>query len=287
MTRAELKRGGKKPPSIARKRHRNEFNKKAVLVAAAIIFLLSIILYGLYRPEVNIKAIEVNGTHVLRLADIEKAVENNISGKYFFLVPKRSAFFYPGGEIAALLKKEFKRIDTLNVARVGFTKLVINLSERPERYLWCGQDIIKERTPDDECYFIDSGGYIFSKAPYYSGNIFLEFYGPLSEGDNSNPAGGSSLSEDSFNKLMAFVNGLDHFNLIPVKILIKADGDYELSLPISGKILISGKNDLEKNIEYLKSTLGADPLKIKMENNRNTLDYLDLRFGNKVFFKFK
>lgn len=283
----ELKRGGKKTPGIARKRHRNEFVKRFALGVIAFAFLSGLVLYELYRPEVNITKVEVIGANVLKPSDIEEAVKSEISGKYFYLVPKRSVFFYPKKGIEAFLKKEFKRIETLDITRAGFEKLVVRLSERGERYLWCGRDLVEERTLDDGCYFVDSGGYVFSRAPYYSGNLFLELYGPLVEGENANPVGGSVLSENSFDKIITFARGLSEFGFVPIKILAKIDGDYDISLLGGGKILVSNKNDLEKNTEYLKSALATDSLKTKISENRDKLDYLDLRFGNKVFFKFK
>lgn len=255
------------------------------LVIFLVLFRLS--LYGLYRPAVSINKVDIKGTLVIKPVDIERVVLDELSGKYLSIFPKKSIFIYPRKALLQRLKSEFKRIENIDIYIEGFTGLLVNLSERPERYLWCGRDLEEEQTSLKYCFFADSGGYIFSKSPYYSGNIFLEFYGPLFSGENANPIGGAILSEDKFNKLISFENSLGKIGFTPIKILVKPDEDYEIYLFGGGKILATGKNDLDKNIGYLKLAIATDPLKSKIEQSRATLDYLDLRFGNKVFYRFK
>ncbi len=277
----------KKSPHLARKKRRLEIAKKIVVITVAILVILGSALYWLYRPEANINKVEVKGTVVLKPSLVEEVVNGEISGKYFYLVPKRSAFFYPKDSILRKLEESFKRIEKASVERSGLTGLTVTISERPERYLWCGRALLLERTPENICYFADSGGYVFSRAPFYSGYMFLEFYGPISAEDVVIPVGKVVLPEDKFNKVVAFRNGLIPLGFNATKILIKIDGDYELFMAEGGRILLSSKNDLEKSLKYLNLALGADPLKAKIEKNREMLDYLDLRFGNKVFFRFK
>ena len=57
---------------------------------------------------------------------------------------------------------------------------------------------------------------------------------------------------------------------------------------ISGRssIIFSSTQDLGKIWSNLVSAIDTEPLKSKLSNTNNTLQYLDTRFGNKVFFKF-
>ncbi|MEK7614730.1 MAG: hypothetical protein AAB428_03635 [Patescibacteria group bacterium] len=277
----------RKSPYMARKKYQTEFAKKATLFFLVLAVFLGLALYGLYRPEVRVRNISVSGTFVIKPDDIKKMAEGELSGEYFYLLPRRSIFIYPKEELENKLAENFKRIQGINIERTGFTEILINIRERSERYLWCGRDLIEERAPSDGCYFVDSGGYLFSKAPYYSGNLFLEFYGPLADGENNKPVGGTVLPEENFENLIRFGEDLALIHLLPQKILLKADGDYEIFLERGGRVMINSKNNLQKNIEYLKLALATNPLKTKMETARETLDYLDIRFGNKVFYKFR
>lgn len=277
----------KKSSHMARKKRRIELTKKVIIIGFIVALFLGAFLYGLYRPEINIRGVEVRGTTVLKPEAIESAVRQEISGKYFYLIPKSNILFFPEETLMLNLRDAFKRIDKISVERPNFSKIIINLSERPEHYLWCGRDFIEERSSEDPCYFVDSGGYVFSKAPFYSGNMFLEFYGLLFLGENLDPVGGTVVPEDKFRKLVDFSVNMSKLGLSPTKVLIKTDDDYELSLTLSGKILINDKNDLSKTAEYLEIALSTNPLKSEMKSKRKFLDYLDARFGNKIFFRFK
>jgi len=277
----------KKIPSVARKKRREIRLKKTTLVFAVAVALAGLTVYGLYRPEVSISSVDVTGANVIKPENIGEFVKNEISGKYLYIFPKKSIFIYPKDKIVAGLRNNFKRIENVNVERKGFTKIAVNLSERPEHYLWCGRDFLDSRKPSDQCYFIDSLGYVFSKAPFYSGNLFFEFYGPLATGENASPIGGTVIAENDFEKIIYFKNFLEELGLPSGKVFVKPDGDYEFYLNEAGKISVSGKNDLAKSAGYLSTALSADPLKSKFEQGSASLEYLDVRFGNKVYYKFK
>lgn len=52
------------------------------------------------------------------------------------------------------------------------------------------------------------------------------------------------------------------------------------------KVIFSQTFDVEKVWSNLVSAVDTDPLKSKLIHEKNKLEYLDTRFGNKVFFKF-
>lgn len=52
------------------------------------------------------------------------------------------------------------------------------------------------------------------------------------------------------------------------------------------KVLITKDVDIKKVWSTLLSAIDTDPLAAKLTQSRETLEYLDIRFGNKVFYKF-
>lgn len=52
------------------------------------------------------------------------------------------------------------------------------------------------------------------------------------------------------------------------------------------KIMFSGVTDSTTVWSNLLSAIDTDPLKTKLQKNKDMLEYLDARFGNKVFYKF-
>ena len=72
--------------------------------------------------------------------------------------------------------------------------------------------------------------------------------------------------------------------LDPSFIVVKNDGDAELYLGSrvnSSKIIFKLNADIEKTAQNLGLVLESEELKGKI----GTLKYIDLRFGNKVYFK--
>jgi len=51
-------------------------------------------------------------------------------------------------------------------------------------------------------------------------------------------------------------------------------------------VIFSENSDMKKIWSNLVSAIDTDPLKSKLEKDKDRLEYLDTRFGNKVFYKF-
>ena len=53
------------------------------------------------------------------------------------------------------------------------------------------------------------------------------------------------------------------------------------------EIIFKKDSDVQKIAENLKAALDTEPLLSKFKNEYSSLEYIDLRFGNKVYYKFK
>ncbi len=63
--------------------------------------------------------------------------------------------------------------------------------------------------------------------------------------------------------------------------IIKKEGIYELQTSENWFILLNEQNDSQITYQNLKIALD------QIADKRKNLSYIDLRFGNKVFYKFK
>jgi hypothetical protein len=52
------------------------------------------------------------------------------------------------------------------------------------------------------------------------------------------------------------------------------------------RVVFASDADIDKVWSNLVSAIDTEPLKTKLNNNKDMLEYLDTRFGNKVFYKF-
>lgn len=264
-----------------------------LLIKLGLIFLLLIAFVFLFSwlsklPSIQIKNIEVEGNAIISKAEITDFIKKEISGEYFLLFSKKNFFLYPKGVIERKLADNFKRIEKIEIKSKGLNYLVVNLIERKPYSLWCdggGNSDKIESASSEKCYFLDKNGFVFSEAPEFSGNTFFRYYGLLKE---DNPVGGNYMESLKFKEIRGFVDSLKILGINSVKFHASSEDDYEIDLDNGGKIIFDDKQLLTKTLENLESVLDEIGLgKSSSTDSAVKLDYVDLRFGNKVFYKTK
>ncbi len=85
-------------------------------------------------------------------------------------------FCIPKNQILEVLQDNFKILKDINISIKNTNTLEVSLTERKALYTWCGAS---PTSPSDNCYFVDENGYIFDQAPYFSGEVYFKFYGPM------------------------------------------------------------------------------------------------------------
>ncbi len=267
------------------KKHRQRaiLNKVLVsLLALAVIF--AFLAYLSRLNSLQISDIEIIGNKVIDTQAIVSVVKSDIAGKYLWLFPKSNILIYPENGIKNNLQNKFARLKDINLSINNNKILNISVNERTAAYTWCGT---VPTTTEENCYFLDASGYVFDTAPYFSGEVYFKFYG-----DITNPLG-SYFSKQNFQQLISFKDVLISLGLKPVALYITTDGDIQIflsggtTLLNAPKILLRADADLKNVAENLQAALNTEPLQSKFKNNYAKLQYIDLRFGNKVYDKFQ
>ncbi len=279
------------------KRKRTISKRKKIFFFFLIFILLVIgVSYLSKVPAINISEIEVNGNSVTSTEDVIESVNTIMAGNYLHLFSRRNSLIYPKNVIQKGLLEKFKRFQTADIELVSTRKLLVTVSERNGHYLWCGRELseLTGESLNPDCYYLDDSGYIFSRSPYFSGNVFIKFFGKGELASDSDPSGRQFVDEVLFIKISKLLEGLQTIGIYPYAISLSENMDFNVYIsPIGGgnriftKIMFNAKNDLEKSIENLNAALLTDPLKTDFKKRFSELEYIDLRFNNKVFYKFK
>lgn len=279
---------------LKKRRRRAVLNKILIsLLGALAIFFLAA--YLSHLNSLNIGGVEVTGNKIVDTEAIKTVVREQIIGKYFWLFPKTNILFYPESKIKNELQDKFKRLKDINLSIKNNKVLGISLSERKALYIWCGK-AIPEIESNQKCYFMDEDGYIFDEAPYFSGEVYFKFYGGASinadlPAQAGNPSG-SYFSKQNFKKLISFKDILIGIGLKPVALSAGEDGNVQVflsggtTLATGPKIILKADADFQNVAENLEAALNTEPLQSKFKNKYSSLQYIDLRFGNKVYDKF-
>jgi len=254
-----------------------KLKRKKIFLKIIIFFLLFLILtagiiLSLYIPKLRIQKIAVEGAEILNIDKIISNIFNSLNGRHFFLIPKNNILVASKKEISKNILNSFPRIRDVSLGKDFPSGLSVKIKERQSTALLCrGEN-------KNECAYIDENGFVFEKAPYFSGEIFLKFFDERDVGNSISDR--QLLSEEQFNGLIDFKNYLLKENIKIININLKKDGIYELRTSEDWIILLNERNDFRIAFENFKTAFDS-----LIKEEQNNLEYIDLRFGNKVFYK--
>lgn len=240
----------------------------------------------------TIDKIVIEGTNIIDKNNVDSFVKEKLSGKYVYLFAKKNSLIYPHNEIYNKLLEEFPRIEGLSVSRLGFKTLNIKIKERSGSYLYCGEQLPEDQTLIGEnCYFINNDGYVFDNAPYFSGDVYFKFYVPMGE-DARAPLGKNIMDKSRFYELVRFIDGVEKLRLEASYIVIDSENVDSLYLikkanTINPKIIFKRDDNLTLMLENIASAMSKSEFANEINSKYDTLSYIDLRFDNKVIYKFQ
>jgi hypothetical protein len=279
-------------PRLVELRRENKLRRYRLTFLLLVLFVIIIagLSYLSNYHKIVINKVEVTGTYILDNKSIESKVQEDLQGKYLYLFAKKNTFIYPKSFIEHDLQKTFPRIENLSVKLEGVNTLKVTIGERVGSYLYCGASIPGEVMDIGEnCYFINYDGYIFDTAPYFSGNIYFKFYIPID--DSKETLGQNVLDKEKFHQIIAFIDRLEELGFNPVSLDMSNEENFSFKLkarPDGGEpqILFKKENDLPNILNNLVSAMKKKEFKDTITSNINKLQYIDLRFNNKVLYKF-
>lgn len=265
------------------RKHKKKMRLFSVFVLLCVGALAWLIVYIPSLPSLQIESIVVSGNKVLAKEDVEKEVLENLSGKYSRIFPKTNIFLYPQKTVEKNIAAAFPRIAGVSAKLDTGRILTVSIIEREPFALWCGRDALRTR-PEGSCDYLDDTGFVFAKAPQFSGNAYFEFYGTglLPESD---PIGRDFLPPVSYQHILQVREELENLGIHPLKIFVAQDGRAEFSAAGDYKIYLNTDQDigvLRSNMQAVfHSSSWGDAAR------SGTLEYIDFRFGNKVYYKYK
>ncbi len=280
-------------PKEIRLARRRKFRRKILIFFFIFVFLVAGVALFSNSKLMRIENIEVSGAEVLNPEEIKDFIKKEMDGKVLFIFSKKNYIFLPVGVMERSVTKEFPRIGDIHGVKTNQSTISFSITEREEEYLWCGDSpVFGASLADKECYFLDKTGFIFAKAPLFSGSIYFRFFNSL---ESPEPIGNYVFDSEEFAKLIYFVGLVNEIGLPPVSLSFEnEDGsspnyviyfkkDYkERSVP--PKIILKKDFDPEKIANNLNSIFSLPEFLEKFESESG-IEYIDLRFDGKVYYK--
>ena len=272
-----------RPPRVSRLRHQR---RKQGIVRATLFLLLFISIavaavYFSYHPIFSIQSINVEGD-TMAAAAVTALLEEPLEEKLFYLFPKRNIFLYPVDRMEALVLDTFPMLSSVHIDREGKV-LAVTTEERIPFGVFCPEDA--EAEPGAECFVLDKDGYIFATEASIT----------ISTGTGSlprfekktttlSPLKTTFLPVSIFEKLKEILATLFAAGFAPVLVVVEEAGDYRITFKDGGTVLLSPDRDPTLAVEALDLLLKSDEF-TKKGYSLNTVEYVDLRFGGKIYYK--
>jgi len=264
----------------SRKLRRKRLIFKAVVVGVIFAAVFVGVVAFFRMPYLQVEKIEISGNNLINSDDLIKKIKTNLEGKYFGLFPKANIFLIPKDKILAELPEEFKRIKKISLDKKYFGAIAVKLEERSNAVLFCEKE---------DCAYADEKGFVFEKAPYFSGAVFLKIIEQRNSDSVENAKaidkylGTSLIAESEFKTILEFAGLAAKTGGGGVsEVFLKKENIYEFYDKEGWKIILNDKNEPQSAYLNLITALDAN-----IKDKRTKLDYIDLRLGNKIYFKYK
>lgn len=258
--------------AVYKKRRKVRVIKTYIIIFVIIVALVAFLL--LFRmPFLSISEIQVKGLQSASTQAVIDEANLKIHGNYALVIPKKNIFFYPKDEIKNELLNKFSTFKDVEVETVDANKLEISIIERNAGLIVCkNSQSIKDKTFID-CFFADSNSIAFQNVSGEPDKSLIRF---VSE---SVQFGSSTISNSTIEKMYVVLDKLNAVGLSIDYITLVDRNSLEINTVENGRLILPIPID-EKVMSILNTTIKAKPVATKEK-----FEYIDMRFGSKIFFK--
>lgn len=292
-------------PQYARRRREQLVRQSVVASVSLLIILASVILIA--RLSIfQIQSVRIEGNSVTATGDIEAKIAELTTGNYLFVFPKTNVLLYPKGAILKAIKTQWFRIETAEAGLDGQWRgeaiLSVRVSERAPMYVWCGASapvVVQAGSGSEQCLYSDEYGYLYAEAASFSGTPYVKLYGGIASSSGNGAGGGiapgatslplgahflASSTPDAFGSALSFISaigGVDFFgaSFKPMALIAKDNNEFEVVTTGGARIFFTLDQDIQRSIEAFRRVVNSENL------TSVPVEYLDLRYGNKVYYK--
>ncbi len=266
---------------------------------AGLIFIFSV-LSGIHF--FTITNIEMAGVDQTEISSLHDQVLEKLQGNYLGLFSKANDFIYPHKEIREMVRVAYPDVDTVTVVRSDRHTLTITVMEKTPAALICvtlpdfdGNELSLE--DGGNCYFADKSGFIFKKAPSFSGAVYHRYYIPDLAGaadlasSTDGVVGIYATSTVEFQSIQKIYDGLQSNSIMTDAILMKGGGEYELYVRnpgMSSSTAVIYFNTISSTTEQFSNLVSFWSHSVdaaRTDKEMLEFDYIDVRYGDNVFFR--
>ena len=279
----------KKPISkIAEKRVRRN-KKRGILFLCLSIVLFVFVILLLRSEKFFIKNIDVSGARPEYNSSLKVHIEEYLDGSVLLVLPRRNIILFGEHHLREYLLTKNTYLESITFTRQGLDGLSVQAKERAPYFF-------VEQEGEEQNVFIDSYGVVYRDAAVILSTTTIRLketssaYGASTTG--ALPVGfsdqvGKPLPEVYFKNLIRAIELFKAKNFTIQGVTLRPYGDADIQItPEGGVLRINLYDDIDKTVATFSAARKIETLRSKLSERRSSLQYIDLRFGNKVFYMF-
>jgi hypothetical protein len=263
--------------------------RKIYRMAVVLFWIFSIIYfisasYILTRLEsFRVEKIVIEGNLLAKEEDIQAIIDDVTGNDTYRIFSHHNYFIYPQSQIRNSILKNIIPIKDIVFEKIPPLTIKLKVEERQPFALFCKKGIKALSVDSSNCYFFDKEAIVYSKAPSFSNEPFIKFSGFV-EGEIT--PGTVLFTKEKMQEYTFLFNSLENENIVIQEFIKNDDGDLVLSTKGGTQLIVSERVGLSKSLENLKVFL-ADEKSANLSEALSRLEYLDLRFGNKIYYRYR
>jgi cell division septal protein FtsQ len=220
-----------------------------------------------YYPKWRVSDLRISGTEALKNDEVALTARHFLDQRILYILPGDNFALLRSDELASSMATALPIIKTISLDRVWPDRLDITIQERKSWGVYC----------TDTCFLIDEEGVVYAPAPAFEGNLIIKV---LDERGGRAVRLGDQIAlvrpaKEIYDKLSATAG--EHL----LGVTIKTDTEWQVRGLSGWRILIDAATDLDTAAKNLKVVLQ------EVGDRRAQLDYIDLRYGRKIYYKLK
>lgn len=268
---------------------RQKQKKKRVIFTYLFIFLVMVVCFGIsylsHHESMRITTIEVTGNTLTERYLYERIIRDELNTKKLLVLSGKNTLLYSKKKIEKRISDMFPEVKNISIRVHDWHTLTVHITEFKAYALWCpyfNEEIeVVDSANSDRCYLMNNQGVVFALQPEGDNEDAIRFFGGL----DTDPLTKSYTSTEFFVLITKFIEYLKKEEIRISEVLTENNETYSLYADFGLEIRVSNQGDLSKNAENLNIILNQQEEGIKEKIDQ--IEYIDLRFGNRVFYKEK